>query len=66
VFSQRLDDVWRLATTGWQRFTATGPSRRFLHTMGYDPLNQAALVYGGVTSTGATSGETWLLGEVCF
>ncbi len=68
AFAEFFGDAWLGAASAWVDVDTLGPAPtpRFLHAMGYDAVNDASLVYGGVEIGGAISGETWLLGETCY
>jgi Galactose oxidase, central domain len=62
--SCRLADTWTFDGMSWSKCTSTnclsvGPSARYGASMAFDPATGTLVMYGGCSSTGCPSGETW-------
>jgi hypothetical protein len=53
------DETWEWDGSSWTQRLVTGPSARRYHAMAYDSARGVTVLFGGLTSSGATSSETW-------
>jgi hypothetical protein len=61
-YTYAFNDTWLFSNDTWTNITATAgtaPSARFAGVMTYDPSDNYDLLYGGVTASGNSLGDTW-------
>lgn len=56
-----LNDTWAFVNGTWHHLTASGPGGRWFGGMAYDPMFQAAVLFGGAGGSGCGKiyGDTW-------
>jgi Kelch motif len=59
TFGSLVGETWYLTDGSWRQVQGPGPAPRGLATLGYDPVRQITVLYGGFDADGAALDDLW-------